>query len=165
MKKGREPEYRNGCTLHPNCFTCPFPDCVAGNNISRTPEGAERLSERTKAKRDRLEAAGICKRCGKHPAAEGRLYCVECLAYMRTMRLAAKTDKERKAARQKELSMIRERAGVCKKCGRAKAAEGRLFCEGCLAKLAENYRKRKMRAAAAAGSIPSVTAEGGDTSP
>jgi hypothetical protein len=147
MSNGRKPIQRNGCALHSNCFTCPFPDCVAGNKISRGPGAAERLSAQYKAKRDRLEQAGICKRCGKHPAAEGRLYCEECLAYMRNQRRTMQ-DKERHATRQKELALIRERAGVCKKCGRAKPEEGKLYCEGCLAKMAASKRKRTKAATA-----------------
>ena len=29
--------YMNGCEVHNNCFTCPFPDCIVAISVSSKP--------------------------------------------------------------------------------------------------------------------------------
>ncbi len=71
------------------------------------------------------KAKGLCEVCGE--TTEGKLRCKECLA--------------KNAARQKARQQRLIEQGICKKCGKHGAADGHLYCEGCLAKVNAFTRK------------------------
>lgn len=42
----------NGCSRHPDCFTCPFPDCIASSREVRVWDADEEREERNRKKRE-----------------------------------------------------------------------------------------------------------------
>ena len=47
----------NGCTLHADCFTCPFSECVLDNQFIYFHERDKRIRERHEAGESRLALA------------------------------------------------------------------------------------------------------------
>ena len=104
----------------------------------------ERFARRTA---ERIEA-GLCPRCGKQPPAPERSVCEPCAAKRnaagrtRDARLRAEGKPRRDPVRANEYERERSRKeraarqadGICTRCGKAPAAEGRTACEPCLEK-------------------------------
>ena len=130
----------------------------------RDPDKAKEY-ERERGRRLYAErkAAGICTKCGKAPACEGRTTCEPCAERHRARdreRLArAKAEglpyggrdpeKKRKAGRKhgRRRTQARRAAGLCIRCGLAQPAEGRSMCEPCrenrrAAKRARHHERR-----------------------
>lgn len=42
----------NGCNHHPDCFTCPFPDCIASSREVRVWDADEEREERNRKRRE-----------------------------------------------------------------------------------------------------------------
>lgn len=70
---------------HDNCFTCPFPDCIAGRDygeprVKKTPEEikAAKAASRRRYVKKAFES-GLCIVCRKAKPEEGRKTCTACL--------------------------------------------------------------------------------------
>ena len=82
-----------------------------------------------------LSERHICPRCGKAPAVQGMSMCCDCLyrnaeysiEYYRNNK-----DKAQTYAKNRYKSLKQE--GICVKCGKRKAAPGRVSCKQCLGK-------------------------------
>ena len=72
--------------------------------------------ERTKIKREKLKAQGICIRCEKNPSVFGRTCCQECL------------DRDNERAMQSYRK--RQSQNICVNCGKAQIVHG-AFCQTC----------------------------------
>ena len=108
-----------------------------------------RAYERQRSRKERAvrQAEGICTRCGKAPAAEGRASCEPCLEKRRASDRAryaagkaqglkyggADPAVKRRAARakSKRLQKARSEAGLCIRCGKQPPAEGGTTCVPC----------------------------------
>ena len=104
-------------------------------------------SERSRKERAARQAEGMCTRCGKHPAAEGRASCEPCLekrrASDRSKYAAGKAaglpyggsniEAKRRAARlkSKRRQKARREAGLCIRCGKRPPVEGGTTCGPC----------------------------------
>ncbi len=103
--------------------------------------------DRSRREADTRREAGICTRCGKRPAADGRASCEPCLEKRRAADRAkyaagkaaglpyggANPDAKRKSARAKSKRRQKERieAGLCIRCGAHPPAEGGTTCQPC----------------------------------
>ena len=101
-------------------------------------------------------ARGLCPRCGKRPLAPGRSVCEPCgeklnsASRARDAKLRAvgkpRRDPERARTyeRKRDCRVSAERAarGLCTRCGKAPAAEGRSACKPCLEKRRSADRDR-----------------------
>ena len=97
---------------------------------------------------NRLKAAGLCARCGKAEPVQGKVLCAEC----------AQKNRERSRSnyflRRRECDWLNKRyaerkeKGICGRCGKAPAEDGRALCPECLAYMREYERVRnaKLRA-------------------
>ena len=104
-------------------------------------------------------ARGLCPRCGKRPLAPGRSVCEPCgeklnsASRARDAKLRAvgkpRRDPERARTyeRKRDCRVSAERAarGLCTRCGKAPAAEGRSACKPCLEKRRSADRDRYTR--------------------
>ena len=107
-----------------------------------------RAADRERFQRRTAEriAQGLCPRCGDRPPAPERSVCEPCAAKRnaasraRDARLRAQGKPRRNPVRAREYERERSRReraarhadGICTRCGRAPAAEGRTSCERCL---------------------------------
>jgi predicted amidophosphoribosyltransferase len=98
---------------------------------------------------------GICVSCGQEKAARGRIRCANCLAADAERHLQSyygMTDKQRAAFNAAKLQAeqkrkeLRRTAGICTRCGKFKANQGRTMCGICLAKHARYEQDRRIRA-------------------
>lgn len=104
-----------------------------------------------------LKAHGICVKCGSEKAFNGRVCCVDCLykMQMRAIQYAesspdAEERRKRHNARQaewmREQRAQRKAAGMCIRCGKREALDGRVRCERCTylerARGREAYRRK-----------------------
>lgn len=76
------------CERFEDCFVCPYPDCLQGNNripridirpdkYTRVSEGSNTAKKKYARRYVRFKSRGICPRCrGKAPV--GKVYCREC---------------------------------------------------------------------------------------
>ena len=108
-----------------------------------------RAYERERSRKERAErqAEGMCTRCGKHPAAEGRASCEPCLEKRRASDRAkyaagkaaglpyggSNIEAKRRAARlkSKRRQKARRDAGLCIRCGKQPPVEGGTTCRPC----------------------------------
>lgn len=119
------------------------------------PEGESvSRSEHCKRRRERLEAEGKCKRCGKNEASEGILHCRSCLdsqkAYAKAKYVAkpkhpkARTPKVvvnyRQSVRHRARYARRKALGLCVKCEHPTDL-GRAYCAKCASDV-RAYQKR-----------------------
>ena len=96
---------------------------------------------------------GICVRCGKEPALDGRTRCVECsLKEAEYAEKYKKTHPNRRTAEQnakrKEQRAERVQNGICAECGKHKAWNGTKLCMDCCLKkrrVAKRWRERHPR--------------------
>ena len=103
--------------------------------------------ERSRREAEQRHAGGLCTRCGKLPAADGRASCEPCLEKRRAVDRAkyaagkaaglkyggANPDGKRKSARAKSKRRQKARieAGLCIRCGTRPPAEGGTTCRPC----------------------------------
>lgn len=112
----------------------------------KPPEPGLSVKEYTKQRYHNRKEAGICVRCGKQPAIPGKIVCLLCQAeyadYSR-LRYEKMTDEEKAEHNRKhtEKYYANKAAGICVRCGKRKAAPGRVSCEWCLAKTNESSKK------------------------
>ena len=106
-----------------------------------------------KARHDRLKAEGLCTRCGKRPAPEGRMLCGPCA--------------EKGRVRSRERTAWLKSKGYCVHCGKEKAEPGRTRCLACLGRQMEyeaccptTDARRQRRALANKARYDSLKAEG-----
>ena len=111
-------------------------------------------------------ALGLCPRCGKQPPAPERFLCEPCgekrnrASRARDARLRAaglpRRDSDKARAYERDRSRreadIRREAGLCTRCGKQPAAEGRASCEPCLEK--RRAADREKYAAGKAAGLP-----------
>ncbi len=114
----------------------------------RDPETVRQSErQRTRSKREQRAAKGLCTRCGKQPAADGRASCEPCLEKRRADDRAryaagkaaglpyggANAEAKRKAARLKSRRRQKARAGagLCIRCGKRPPVEGGTTCQPC----------------------------------
>ncbi len=132
----------------------------------RDPQRA-RAYERERSRKERAvrQAGGICTRCGKLPAVEGRASCERCLEKRRASDRARYTagkaagklyggadpEAKRKAARAKSKrnQKARKKAGLCIRCGNQPPVEGGTTCTPCreMRQAAERRQYAERRAA------------------
>lgn len=95
------------------------------------------------------KAAGLCVRCGKAPARDGKTECKACAEFLNAKRLATLKANPEEYARhlarvRKSAAETRERRRAARKCTRcgAPAAEGVRLCERCRDHAREYMRAR-----------------------
>lgn len=100
-----------------------------------------------------LKARGFCVKCGREKSFGGRVYCVNCL-YKMQMRAIQYTESSegrkqhnaRQAEWMREQRARRKAAGICIRCGKREALEGRTRCKRCTclerARGREAYRRK-----------------------
>ena len=138
----------------------------AAGKPRRDPTRA-RSYERGRSRKERVarQAEGMCTRCGKLPAADGRSSCEPCLEKRRAADRAkyaagksaglkyggADADAKRRAGRAKSKRRQKQRieAGLCIRCGRHSPVEGGTTCRPCRDKrqAAERQQYAERRAA------------------
>lgn len=94
---------------------------------------------------------GICPRCGKNNLVGEERYCPECRAkdLLRKARYSdekkraiAEKSKPRKSAYNKRIYEDRKQNGMCVRCGKHKAEQGKMSCGMCLEKQRKQNAKR-----------------------
>ena len=128
------------------------------NIAQKRRRNLERFYERSEERR----AAGLCLKCGKVPPVPERTLCEPCLEKRRaadrarTARLRAEGKPRRDPGRTREYERERSRrqhaerraAGLCTKCGKAKASPERTLCEPCAETRRAQDRARHAKAKA-----------------
>ncbi len=136
-------------------------------SLPRRDPARAREYERDRSRReaDIRREAGLCTRCGKQPAAEGRASCGPCLEKRRAADRAkyaagkaaglpyggSDIESKRRSARTRSKKRQKDRieAGLCIRCGKQPPAEGGTTCQPCRDKrqAAERRQYRDRRAA------------------
>jgi len=63
LKGARPTHISNGCSLHYDCFTCPYPDCIVGRkDVMRNLEAR---AEAQRLKKDGYSTEQIAERLGQ----------------------------------------------------------------------------------------------------
>jgi NMD protein affecting ribosome stability and mRNA decay len=94
---------------------------------------------------NRLKAAGLCARCGKVPPEEGRVLCAECTQKNRDKARITCFQRLRECNWLRQRYLARREKGICVRCGKAPAEDGRALCQECLAYMREYERNRNAR--------------------
>ena len=110
-----------------------------------------KAEELRRKKRQQRQAAGLCNRCGKHPAIEGTKYCIECAEKSKKHKDSEETKKKRlikyhevyKSQLQAKRIAFKEK-GLCTDCGERKQEYG-VVCGNCYTKRRKWYENSKMR--------------------
>ena len=98
------------------------------------------------------KAKGICTRCHMHPAAEGKTKCLNCLDYEAVAQMVhvARLTPEEKRERNKRINLNarkrrqrRGELGICVKCGKVPAQDGRKTCRECREKQKKIMRRNR----------------------
>lgn len=63
----------NGCNLHPNCFTCPYPDCVVSYDGTKLNPTLERQAVVLAGVKQGMSLAGIASIVGENAYKTGRI--------------------------------------------------------------------------------------------
>lgn len=98
---------------------------------SRCPACQKEHAEKSKRRREELNAKGLCDCCGKRPRMVEYKRCEECL---KAKNDARRTRPEQIAARKARVNrryQDRIAAGLCPKCGKRPPAPGVKACDGC----------------------------------
>lgn len=107
-----------------------------------TPEQKARADKQSRDSHKRLykerKAAGICTKCGRHKAWEGRTKCVEC-----TIRANRAAEKHRRKSGEKTRYMLTEH-DVCYICG-GEPLPGKRLCAAHYDVAMQNFRKANKR--------------------
>ena len=135
--------------------------------------------ERSRREAEQRRAAGLCVRCGKSPAVEGRTMCEPCAEERRTRERAKyakakaagklyggrNVETRRRLGREKSARRRAARlaAGLCTSCGKRPSAEDGTTCEPCreARRAFENERYAARRAAGLCGACGGPTLDGG----
>lgn len=93
------------------------------------------------------KSLGICVRCGQAPSAKGRVCCLNCLDKnaISAIRYKSKHPMQNMLDCRKRYYIARE-LGICVRCYKNNAREGKAICEKCFVKIREKqrmYQKRK----------------------
>lgn len=97
-----------------------------------------------------LRNKGICPECGKNELFGEEKTCIECRAKdaERAMQRYYSNHEKIRAYQNEAQHRFKEKRkeeGICVRCGKRKAEEGRFRCKICLAKEANESRMRKLR--------------------
>lgn len=123
-----------GCKFFNDCFTCPYEDCILDETkikIShRTKEQYERKLALEKERQKKRKEQGLCVKCGRKLQDDKYTKCIECR--IKAARYNKKY-RDMKALRgETKTKEMLDGINLCKKCGKAKPAEGYNICERCL---------------------------------
>lgn len=84
------------------------------------------------------KSKGICPRCGCEDAAPGRVYCLNCLDIQAIAEMKWRSGKdlsEKNKVDCKKRYLKAKEAGICVRCHKHKAREGKVTCQFCFNKL------------------------------
>lgn len=111
-------------------------------------ECLEKVREYSRKNRVFYRENHLCIECGKVVVLQGERMCPECRAKMQNRKHPTEYQKDRmrKAVREHHKILYQQRSelGICTRCGKRKAMNGKKKCGICLAKDAEMHRRKSM---------------------
>lgn len=120
------------------CKTAPAEDGKTTCRVCR-----EKQRKQTAEKRAALRKLGICTECGSRRVYGDEKICPECAARKYASNLKQKRDPEKEHQYHKERQKKLKEKGICVKCGKRKAEDGKTRCGICNA--LERQRVKKYR--------------------
>lgn len=118
--------------------------CVQCNKPSEDgkascPECRAKNNEAARQARLFFKSLGLCSECGKNRVFKDEKTCPECRAKSVTAYSRTEEQRERYRALNRELYWRYSEQGICVRCGRRKAAEGRKMC--CICAMAAGQKR------------------------
>ena len=120
------------------CKTAPAEDGKTTCRVCR-----EKYRKQTAEKRAVLRELGICTECGSRRVYGDEKICLECSARKYALNLKQKRNPEKERQYQKDRRQKLKEMGICVKCAKRKAENGKTRCGICNA--AESQRAKKSR--------------------
>lgn len=126
------------------CVQCGKPN---EDGKARCPECRTRHNEDARQARLFYKALGLCSECGKNRVFKNEKTCPECRANKVSSCNRTEEQKERYRASNRKWYWRLSEQGICVKCGRRKAVDGKKMCGKCKSKAAARMRETRMKVA------------------